>query len=67
MRNEVFSAIISKQRMSQSSVTVVTTDGEMVRPERTQDEKTQDAGPRKLRSIPKEWFQETQTLASSHT
>ena len=53
--------------MSQSSVTVVTTDGEMVSPERTQDEKTQDAGPGKLRSIPKEWFQGTQTLASSHT
>ena len=40
--------------MPQSSVIVVTTDGEMVSPEKTQDEKTQDTGPGKLRSIPKE-------------
>ena len=56
---------ISKQRMSQSSE-IITHQCELRSPEETQDVKIQATSPRLLRCTSKEWFQWTQTLASSH-
>ena len=55
-------------RRYQKTVTVISdcSTGELVSPEGTQDEKTQDTGPRELRRISKGGFQRAQTLTSSH-